>query len=279
MAALHPLAGVVTKLRQADVHLVTLYNEFARYINSSPYRLQTKSDTGDGKPGVVFEVTKEPPIYLAAIVGDVVHNLRAALDYIAHELTIRNGAKPTRRTQFPIGLTEDDFLNQAITLKKFNTVSIDALKIASAFQPYRLDEDKRTAHFLWQLAKLSNMDKHHTLALAAVGTQVSASFTHPDGRTVYSEFKDALVHDRTVVATMPADFLHPKIKTNLKGTTRIGFMDAPLTDHEPVGVLQNIREFVGQLMLPAFEPFFEPLPDNLRLERHGLPPEVVAKPR
>ncbi|MBI4266164.1 MAG: hypothetical protein HY657_17450 [Acidobacteria bacterium] len=273
----HPLAGIVAKLRRSDEHIVTLYNEAARYQNTNPHHLRGHRDTGKGKPGFTLHFAKQPPLYFAVIIGDAVHNLRSAIDYIAHELTVRNGALPTRKTQFPIGLTEDDFLNQAITLKKLNTVSIKALKIVSAFQPYRMDADKTRVHPLYQLTKLSNMDKHHTLALSAIAVEMTFTFTHPDGRQIVSAFKDGAVHDGAVVATMPAAFFHEKIETHIKGSSTIAFKDAPLTDRDTVAVLQSIREFIGQLILPAIEPFFDPLPDNLRLKSHGLPPEILAK--
>jgi len=274
--ALHPLAGVISKLRRADEHLVVLYNEIRRYMNDSPYGLAGHRDTGDGKPGFTFHFTKQPPLYLSVIIGDIVHNLRGSLDYIAHELTVNNGAVPTRQTQFPISLSQDDFINQAISLKKLNTVSPKALKVVSAFQPYRLDEDKRTLHFLWQLAKLSNMDKHHTLALSAFAAEARTVFTHPDGRTFVSEFKDGLVYDGAVIASMSADFFDEKIKTHLRIVGKIAFRDAPLTNHEVVGVLQNTREFIGELIVPAVEPFFDPLPGELRLTSHGLPASMFS---
>ena len=271
----HALAGVVAKLRRSDEHLITLYRELVSYTNSRPYFLRGDSDAGDGKPGFTFHFRQEPPIHLSALIGDAVYNMRSALDYIAHELTVRNGAMPTRQTQFPIALTEDDFLNQAITLKKLNTVSGRMLKYVSAFQPYRMDSDgKARRHFLWQLAKLSNQDKHHTLALSAIAANVAAKFTHPDGREVVSEFKSHVLHDGDIVASMPIGFDHPKLKTHLKVTTHIAFKDAPLLDCEVAATLQSIREFIGEMIVPTVEPFFDQLPDDLRLTSHGIPPEM-----
>lgn len=275
----HPLAGVIWKLRRSDEHLAALYNEYAAYANSNPQSILGHRDTGDGKPGYTIHFPKEPSIHLSVVIGDVVQNMRAALDYIAHELTIANNVKPTRKTMFPIGLTEDDFLNQAITIKKLNTVSLRALKVVSAIQPYRMDNiDKARLHPLHLLAKLSNMDKHHTLALSAVAVGFRVTFTHPDGRTFLSEFKPGVVHDGAVVATMPADFFDEKIETHIQGSNSITFRDAPFRDRDLFGTLQGIREFIGKVVLPAIEPFFDPLPDHLGFKRHGLPKEVFQRP-
>lgn len=271
---LHPLAGVIEKLRRADEHLITLYNETVRYVDERPHALFMYRDTGDGKPGFVFRILKEPPLHLSVVIGDIVQNMRSALDYIAHELTVANGQKPGRRTQFPVSLDEDDFLNQAISQGKIHTISMRALKIVSLLQPYRdEDPDSRRNHPLHLLTKLSNMDKHHALALCAFAGQATAVFTHPDGRQFTSEFRDKL-HDGAVMCAMPADFFHEKIKTHFKGETTITFMDSGFRDREALATLQGIRYFMGEAVLRAIERLFDPLPDDLRLKTHGLPDEL-----
>ncbi|HXS94017.1 MAG TPA: hypothetical protein VN736_05385 [Candidatus Limnocylindrales bacterium] len=272
---MHPLAGVCEKLRRADVHIVSLYNEIIAYTNDSPYALAPHRDLGNGKAGFKFHIIKEPPLYLSTIIGDAVNNLRCSLDYMAHELTIANRATPDRQTQFPIALTEPDFINQVAGLGKLNRASVKAIKIASCWQPYRLDEDKRTTHPLFRLAKLSNLDKHHALALCATGGFVNASFIHPDGRIFISELKDGLIHDGAVVASFPVDAFDEKIKTQISVSTRVAFKDAPVANLEALNVVQSIREFIGELILPGFEPFFDPLPDELRIRPKGVLMDII----
>lgn len=273
---MHPLAGVIEKLRRADVHIISLYREIRSYTDTCPYTVAAHRDLGDSKAGFTFHITKEPPLFLSTIVGDAAHNLRCALDYLACELTILNGGTPTRRTQFPIALSsEDDFLNLAVTLGKLNTVSKKAIAIISAVQPYRLDDNKRTTHPLWLLAKLSNMDKHHMLALCAIGGFSVGAFVHPDGRIFISEFKDGLIHDGAVVASFPVDLFHEKIKTKLDITTHITFRDESFGNLEVLNVAQGIREFIGHFILPAFEPFFDPIPDELRVSPRGALMDIV----
>jgi hypothetical protein len=146
-------------------------------------------------------------------------------------------------------------------------------------QPYKMKPGKETIHPLWHLAKLSNLDKHQTLALSALGSSCVCTFTHPDGRQHHSEFTNAVVHDGSVIASMPIDFLHPKVKSEIKVTCQVSFCDAPVRDLEVINILQMIREWLGQLVLPAFEPFFDKLPDDLRLRSHGLPREMWPRDR
>ena len=57
------------------------------------------------------------------VVGDVLYNLRSALDYVAYELIKRNGFTPTLLTQFPICATEADFCNESIANKRLCGIS------------------------------------------------------------------------------------------------------------------------------------------------------------
>ena len=93
---LHPLAGVIEKLRRSDEHIVTLYNAIVEYLNDSPYRFGVHRDLGNGKAGFTFDLVKEPPLRLATIVGDAVHNLRSALDQKNQELGLALPAQLSR---------------------------------------------------------------------------------------------------------------------------------------------------------------------------------------
>ena len=42
----------------------------------------------------------------ALVLGDCAHNLRSALDYLAHELVRANGGNPDEDTEFPVSRIE-----------------------------------------------------------------------------------------------------------------------------------------------------------------------------
>jgi hypothetical protein len=84
----HPLAGVIEKLRNADAHLHRLYGETLAYLNNgSNAAIWPEQDASDHTRGrLVFRVLRQPPLGIAAIAGDIVHNLRSPLDYLVEEL-------------------------------------------------------------------------------------------------------------------------------------------------------------------------------------------------
>src|SRR5262245_10313641 len=108
---IHPLAGVVEKLRNADDHLQRLEAATLLYLNSgSNGAVVPQRDISNPTRGrMVFKVVRQPPLKLAAIAGDVVHNLRSALDYFVEELVKRERHTPGFQHQFPICSTPESF--------------------------------------------------------------------------------------------------------------------------------------------------------------------------
>jgi hypothetical protein len=270
--ALHPLAGTVEKLRRSDAHLVLLYEQVGAYMQDATQMLVPNRDPNTGDGYFVYKVTKEPPLYLSTIIGDVLHNIRSSLDYLAHELIKLNGFPTGFMTQFPICATEKEFLNESINRNRLAGISLWAFQRIDAFQPHQMGIDNYAVHPLWRLLKLSNLDKHHALALAALSTKTRWRFVDRHTGAILGEYvNDTFMYDGDVIGHMPRAFIDQEAKIESKVTTQVSFCDAPVAGCEVLGVLQSLREFVGELMLPAFEPFFDPLPDALKLVSHGIP--------
>lgn len=270
----HPLAGVIEKLRRADAHLISLYTKVTLYIDSAPYVIEAKRDP-HGHGQFIFRVKREPSLKFATIVGDILHNIRSALDYIAHELIKRNGFPTSSRTQFPVCSTVRDFDNEAICQNRLGGISLRAYRMIDALQPHQMRPPYSFAdHPLWHLQKLSNLDKHHALNLSAFSTRTHWRYLSRDGTLLREDFKDALMYDGAVAGSMPKHFIDEEAKIEFQITGQVSFRDAPVANREVLAVLQSLREFVGKFILPAVEPFFDPLPDELRLTSHGVPPAM-----
>src|SRR5215207_2015647 len=90
------LEGCCAKIQRADMHLDFLYQRVESFVDDGgPYKLHTQPDSKTGEITVYGQVLGEPPIdEWGAIIGDVVHNLRSALDHLVWQLTIAEGHKP-----------------------------------------------------------------------------------------------------------------------------------------------------------------------------------------
>jgi len=98
--------------------------------------------------------------------GDIVHNYRCVLDYVAWFLVARGQTpnlteKQAKNVYFPIALSGEQF--KASIPQMLPGVRRADLAIVRRYQPYKAGTRNIDRHCLTTLAKLSNMDKHRTL--------------------------------------------------------------------------------------------------------------------
>jgi hypothetical protein len=152
-------------------------------------------------------------------IGDVVHCLRSSLDQFIYGVA----RKPTDRTQFPICITEREWVVNAPAM--WWTVPDGYRAFVHQLQPYhRGDVNEARKDPLAILNTLSNLDKHRSIpAIALVATESEAAITNLVGikntpRVVFKERarleKDAVVAHARIV---PDDSgLEPKM--DMKGS-------------------------------------------------------------
>src|SRR5688572_9464125 len=135
----HPLAGVVEKLRNADENMHRLETASLLYLNSGPNAsILSERDADDSTRGRMrFNVIRQPPLKLAAIAGDVVHNVRSSLDYFVEELVKSNGHTPTFQNLFPICAKPNDF-SSAIGKGRLHGIADRGVRVIDGFQPYQV---------------------------------------------------------------------------------------------------------------------------------------------
>ncbi|MYB16960.1 MAG: hypothetical protein F4X41_08020 [Chloroflexi bacterium] len=112
--------------------------------------------TFTGKSGLA------PPEF-SVKVGEIVHNLRSSLDHIVWELVLANGRKPTFANRYPITGNAKRF--DEIESRALQGVASGAKRVIREFQPWWPTE---SGFELWSLNRLSNVDKHRHLHIAAV---------------------------------------------------------------------------------------------------------------
>jgi hypothetical protein len=192
------------KFARADEHLKALKNEVAAFLQSHPYEIITTNDISAGSLCARVIYRHSPSDLLLMLIGDVLHNLRSALDHLAWSLA---GTHANQRTEFPIFLDRTRFHavnSQGIPdrgsgLEKVHGMPLPAQTAIESVQPYQkvhgLPEDREP---LWLLHQLSIEDKHRTLNLVAAGVdarlEVRTSAIHPAyglaGRTGYLPLED-----------------------------------------------------------------------------------------
>jgi hypothetical protein len=169
------------KLDRAEEHLQQLEAEVDRYAARDTYQVlgQIKTEGQERVWLYCLRVTEQPDAdRLAAIAGDVVHNVRSALDHLAVALGQRDAF-------FPV-FTEDPALDQrsyscvhddprARWARAVDGMPKDAVTIIEAAQPYHSGPDANI-NGLALLNRFDNADKHRRALAPIVSGLRDASF-------------------------------------------------------------------------------------------------------
>jgi hypothetical protein len=162
----HPLRGPLLKLARAKEHFSELRERAEAFLATEPYEWSMEAEEftdGTREYRISASVDDYPPIELGVLAGDVVQNLRAALDQLIWAYSARD--KRNRRTAFPICLTAEEYRKSSPS--KIQGVPEEGREFIETWQPFQLG-DGAVAHPLAKLQQLSNTDKHRTLLPVAV---------------------------------------------------------------------------------------------------------------
>jgi len=163
---MHPLDGAIERVVRAREHLSDLKIRVAairwdkiRGVTIKKQRVRTPFPPNKwAYANVVYAGGADfPPPIISILVGEIIYNLRAALDYLVYELACFDAKHIVEDTQFLIEDFEKDFLSHSKRrLKGINSSHIAAIRRLQPFD--RCDWTKR-------LRDISNPDKHMQLTI------------------------------------------------------------------------------------------------------------------
>jgi hypothetical protein len=150
------LQGVRIKIHRAKKHFNELADAIEAFKKRDPYLVTSHEnpDTGEGICRLIIREDTDPT--WAGMVGDIIHNLRSALDIMAVDLAVKNGRtskSALNGTYFPIAASKDLF--DASLAEKLRYVSPPARRVIERLKPYKGGTDA-----FWRLHKLDLLDKH-----------------------------------------------------------------------------------------------------------------------
>jgi hypothetical protein len=246
------LASVRAKISRAEHHLRDVDKALSLLIGSDPDAKHPVifEHESDGKV-LVAKLTECQPIdsALPLMIGDCLHNLRSALDYLVYRLALKNGASSAAadKTFFPIYLTKSEFDKRIEKLVK-PFISSAALAEIEKCQPYTAYDVPVEAD-IWILSKLDIFDKHRLLVVAAQkfaateftitvvasGEQLHEVIPEPEWKTV----EDGAEILRFKFPAPPG-----RVRVQIKMVTTIQFIDAGLAS-DGVVVQDALRQCIG----------------------------------
>ncbi len=157
------LALIRVKVERAKKHISDLEGELRAFLDSEPYKVGTKPDAqiAESLKYYVIGVTDTPDTILL-ITGDILFNLRAALDHLAFQLAWVHGTrdeKILKNTYFPISYSADGYKTDSPG--KVKGMAKAAQNAIAKTKPYKGGDA-----VLWPLHRLNNIDKHRFLITA-----------------------------------------------------------------------------------------------------------------
>lgn len=147
--------GALLKLERAQTHLGELDYAVFRYLRQRRYSITLIQDFETERAGFELTLKEPPPPQIGVILGDAIHNLRAALDHVIAANALAAG-KTAKGTAFPIGKDCTDFEQRA--LDSARKAGPEAVAVCSELKPYRGGNDS-----LVDLHELDIVDKHRLL--------------------------------------------------------------------------------------------------------------------
>src|SRR5690349_16309366 len=96
------LEGCWAKIERAREHLEPFKREMDEAAEQHPFRAVTHFDPNTGIARYGIQQVLPSSLRIAVMAGEIIHNLRSALDYIVFLLAKANNVTPTRWHQFPI---------------------------------------------------------------------------------------------------------------------------------------------------------------------------------
>lgn len=242
------ITGARLKVKRASKHLNELERKVRAFLKRHPDRFTRQLDPDDFNY-FIYEIPPNPapPNTFGPVLGDVVHNLRSALDHIVWNLALLNlqgsGREPYKLTAFPILL---DATNDNV--KRFERLCKDVLPAAipdiEELQPYHREDASK--HELAILDALWNADKHR-VNTTIPGRQYVPRFDGPGGWVHALHDGTRLI--RVPVSSNPEQNLEPYIRSEV-------LFEIPNTgERVSLELLRRIFDVVSSDVVPRFARF------------------------
>jgi hypothetical protein len=227
-----------------------LHGQIKAFHDRNPYQLVIEDKPETGERVYSVRIVECVPDALSGVIGDVLHNLRAALDQLAWQLVLVNNKQPRRRTGFPIGRDRQEFETDAHG--KVQGISKAAIRLIHRLKPYRGGREP-----FWVIHELDRVDKHQSIVpVGAANTIVHMPFKFRPWDDV-PEFRFDLgikpadtgypLKDGTVLFRSTAD--SRKLHDEPKFTFSVSFGDGQILDGQPVvPTLHQLIEFVERVV-------------------------------
>jgi hypothetical protein len=205
-------------------------------------------------------------------VGEILYQLRSALDHLTWQLVKRDGGTPNEQTQFPVKASPNDKNGKPIPLPNLVSPRIKdeaVLKLIDECQPYesglgeRLTLAQAKTTPIWHLSVLNIVDKHRLLLVVASVLDSDSMYWGLGDDDPVPTFKlnTAPLKEGDPVAWFDFGGVEPPLHFDAHPAIRVTLRDPEaraLWLHPLVGVIENLCWWVEwEIVNLRFRPLFE----------------------
>ncbi len=266
------ISPVNIKLNRAKRILNSLILDVQKFFYSNPYSVFESEDPRTGDWSLRLKINNNPPSEWSAEVGDIIHNLRSALDLLIYQLFIANGSNMIKDTGFPIYDKKKDLNKNG--LKRIYGINPNAINIIKTIKPYRRGNLR-----LWQLHQVDIVDKHKII-IGIGGSHESVIIDSGDMFKNLENLSPNISFPSIPIGIRPADRQFPlkdgdilfSVKKgndhenfkNTKNKLGLSFGDGKIIKYEPL--VPTLQEFVGLVedIINKLQPFINNAPKTPR---------------
>jgi hypothetical protein len=244
-----PFEAPRLKLRRARRHLAELAADVDAFMAREPFRLvveewELNAKVGHTSHAWVVRIKEPIPSEFSAVLGDVLHNLRAALDLLACDLVRAKGGD-VKHVYFPFCADPAD-LNAMIKRRGLYIAGPEAVEAIESLKPYK---GGNTA--LRAIHDLDILDKHQALVpVISGGTSPAAMISFfGNSPTPVLEIASKIDRDGQALMVMPP-VLNIPLGTELPAKWHIMFGSEadPYGGCEIVPTLSHFADLVEQVV-------------------------------
>lgn len=255
------LAGIFAKLSRAYSLIAELDSAALGWMRWNRPSFDVVSDFATTSYTVTGHI-ESPPLSMAIVFGEVLHDLRSALDHIARLMVLAEGRvpvdSPPRATAFPIHLRAP-----AKGLRVSPGLAAAALSAVENLQPYRSGDPQH--HPLWRLSELNNIDKHRLLNVTSLSGSGGVAFLPAPLDPTISTPQEQRRHVVRLLPGVPQHFVVTPEEMHDPAAI-VGLWSYAVVLGEPgtgfqdnlSGVGRGIADYIVNEALPTLAPFAEP---------------------
>lgn len=262
-----PFEGCWNRIERAHAHRVTFAELWSRFIEEDPYApgvYMYPDGTGSIRLSPTYPVL---PAQFSLEIGEILYQLRAALDSSIYESAIRDtGKNPPpneQQLEFPVCLSLQDFEGAA---RKIEPLSKERRNFIESIQPYhtpKLAPEQMVHNFNRSLGILHNwarIDRHRQLhVIGSWASGINPMLRLPFGTTLawMDIFEGGLLEDDNEVAKFGLDGYIPGMEVqanpNLSIDVTVKELPEPCADNDTLGNRIVAMELTVRMIVKILE--------------------------